>query len=122
MADKSISRPIPLPPKQEDSFVQSAAKSLLSWHERYHAPPNPSTTTPNTKVVCIADTHNAQSPLPPGDILLHAGDLSQYGSFAEIQAQLTWLSAQPHRWKVVIAGNTTCFLTRSSPLRIQTAS
>jgi calcineurin-like phosphoesterase family protein len=104
MAGKSISRPIIGAPKQQDSSVQSAAKSLLSWHERYHAAPNPST-TPKIKVVCIADTHNTQSRLPPGDILLHAGDLSQYGTFAEIQAQLTWLSAQPHRWKIVIAGN-----------------
>ncbi|KAM4057757.1 calcineurin-like phosphoesterase [Hirsutella rhossiliensis] len=39
------------------------------------------------------------------DILLHAGDLSQFGTFAEIQAQLSWLAAQPHPHKVVIAGN-----------------
>jgi predicted phosphodiesterase len=37
--------------------------------------------------------------------LLHAGDLSQYGTFDEIQNQLDWLNQQPHRWKVVIAGN-----------------
>ncbi|KAH8838858.1 hypothetical protein MCOR27_010049 [Pyricularia oryzae] len=43
--------------------------------------------------------------LPPGDSLVHAGDLSQYGTLAEIQAQLTWLAAQPHRHKVVVAGN-----------------
>ncbi|ODA82737.1 hypothetical protein RJ55_01246 [Drechmeria coniospora] len=57
-------------------------------------------------VVCISDTHNTTpSPLPPGDILLHAGDLSQYGTFPEIQAQLSWLAAQPHPHKVVVAGN-----------------
>ncbi|KAI6367411.1 hypothetical protein MCOR25_004948 [Pyricularia grisea] len=57
-------------------------------------------------MVCVSDTHNTfPEQLPPGDILVHAGDLSQFGTFAEIQAQLTWLSAQPHQHKVVIAGN-----------------
>lgn len=57
-------------------------------------------------LVCISDTHNTKpSPLPPGDILLHAGDLSQFGTFAEIQAQLSWLAAHPHPHKVIIAGN-----------------
>ncbi|KAL8648816.1 MAG: hypothetical protein Q9210_004771 [Variospora velana] len=56
-------------------------------------------------IVCISDTHGTQPPIPPGDLLLHAGDLSQWGTFAEIQAQLDWLSAQPHEYKVLIAGN-----------------
>lgn len=57
-------------------------------------------------VVCISDTHNAlPGLLPAGDILIHAGDLSQYGTFAEVQAQLAWLDKQPHPHKVVIAGN-----------------
>ena len=57
------------------------------------------------KVVCISDTHNQQPELPPGDLLLHAGDLSEWGSFAEIQRQLSWISSQTHTYKVVIAGN-----------------
>lgn len=54
-------------------------------------------------VACISETHNC--PLPPGDILPHAGDLSRFGTFAEIQAQISWLAAQPFLHKVVIAGN-----------------
>lgn len=57
------------------------------------------------KLVCIADTHNLKPELPHGDILLHAGDLSQYGTFDEIQAQLHWLNSQPHQHKIIIAGN-----------------
>lgn len=57
------------------------------------------------RIVCISDTHNLQPELPDGDLLLHAGDLSQRGSFDEIQAQLDWLNAQPHKQKIVIAGN-----------------
>ncbi|KAI3401124.1 hypothetical protein diail_270 [Diaporthe ilicicola] len=56
-------------------------------------------------VVCVSDTHNSQPALPDGDILIHAGDLTQSGSFGETQAALDWLKSQPHRHKIVIAGN-----------------
>lgn len=55
--------------------------------------------------MCVSDTHNTQPTIPPGDLLLHAGDLSNWGTFSEIQAQLTWLSQQDHKYKVVVAGN-----------------
>lgn len=63
------------------------------------------TTSNPIRVVCISDTHNTQPDLPSGDLLLHAGDLSQKGTFEEIQAQLDWLNTQPHHHKVVIGGN-----------------
>nr|OQO27651.1 hypothetical protein B0A51_04419 [Rachicladosporium sp. CCFEE 5018] len=56
-------------------------------------------------VVCISDTHNLQPTLPPGDLLIHAGDLTEWGTFDEIQAQLSWLSSLPHEHKIVIVGN-----------------
>ncbi|KAK8071434.1 Metallo-dependent phosphatase-like protein [Apiospora hydei] len=56
-------------------------------------------------VVCISDTHNNQIPIPDADILIHAGDLTQSGSLAELQAAVAWLREQPHRYKIVIAGN-----------------
>uniref|UniRef100_A0A383WAH8 Calcineurin-like phosphoesterase domain-containing protein n=1 Tax=Tetradesmus obliquus TaxID=3088 RepID=A0A383WAH8_TETOB len=46
-----------------------------------------------------------QGQLPHGDILLHAGDFSNTGTLAEVQAFLHWLQQQPHRLKIVIAGN-----------------
>src|SRR4051794_35393280 len=57
------------------------------------------------RVVCISDTHNKRPILPLGDLLIHAGDLTENGSFDEVQAELNWLSSQPHRYKVLIAGN-----------------
>lgn len=39
-------------------------------------------------VVCGFDTHNSQSPLPDGDLLIHAGNLTQSGSLQELQAAL----------------------------------
>jgi predicted phosphodiesterase len=56
-------------------------------------------------VICISDTHNAQLTLPDGDILIHAGDLTQSGFLKELQASVDWLRAQPHPIKIVIAGN-----------------
>ncbi|CAK7211112.1 hypothetical protein SCUCBS95973_001020 [Sporothrix curviconia] len=57
------------------------------------------------RIVCVADTHNRQPVLPAGDILIHAGDLTDQGSFAEVQAGLSWLAAQPHKHKILVAGN-----------------
>lgn len=56
-------------------------------------------------IVCVSDTHNTTPALPFGDLLLHAGDLTEKGTSAELQAQLTWLNDQPHTHKIVIAGN-----------------
>ena len=57
------------------------------------------------RIVAIADTHNSQLSLPDGDILIHAGDLTGRGSLPELERVADWLRAQPHRHKVVIAGN-----------------
>lgn len=56
-------------------------------------------------VVCISDTHNTFPQVPDGDILVHAGDLTHTGTFAETQATLDWLNTLPHRHKVIVAGN-----------------
>ena len=77
------------------------ARILYTWR---HAIPAQNIEKP-VSVVCISDTHNSQPRLPSGDILVHAGDLTQSGSLTEIQSALTWVSSQPHKVKVVVAGN-----------------
>ncbi|KAG5967749.1 hypothetical protein E4U58_002120 [Claviceps cyperi] len=57
------------------------------------------------RVVCISDTHDQMVAVPPGDILIHAGDLTNAGTAADIQKQLDWLNTLPHPIKIVIAGN-----------------
>lgn len=57
------------------------------------------------RIVCISDAHDLTVPLPPGDLLVHAGDLTGDGDAEDIQAQLDWLDAQPHRHQVAVAGN-----------------
>ena len=65
-------------------------------------------------VVCISDTHNTMpANVPDGDILVHAGDLSQYGTFPEVAAQLAWLRQLPHKHKIVVAGNHDLLLDQS---------
>ncbi|KAI0676208.1 Metallo-dependent phosphatase-like protein, partial [Trametes maxima] len=59
-------------------------------------------------VVCISDTHSTHdhlAPLPPGDILIHAGDLTNSGTEKEIRAALQYLSSAPHKHRVFVAGN-----------------
>lgn len=65
---------------------------------------NPSPRVPVT-VVCISDTHNCQPDLPDGDILVHAGDLTQSGSLKEVQETIDWLNRQPHLHKIIVGGN-----------------
>lgn len=58
------------------------------------------------RIVCLSDTHTFKpDAVPAGDILIHSGDLTNAGSFEEIQDQIDFLSALPHKHKLVIAGN-----------------
>ncbi|KAF2801845.1 Metallo-dependent phosphatase [Mytilinidion resinicola] len=81
------------------------ATSLLKLHPLHQGSVSQEPLSFPITAICISDTHNTQPDLPPGDILIHAGDLTENGSFDEVQAQLSWLAAQPHEYKIVVAGN-----------------
>ncbi len=59
------------------------------------------------RLILMSDTHGREGahPVPDGDILLHAGDLTDVGRAREIAAVNAGLGALPHRHKLVIAGN-----------------
>lgn len=59
------------------------------------------------KLIFISDTHgkHEQLSLPPGDVLIHTGDVSGRGTVREIQSFLDWFSEQDYKYKVFIAGN-----------------
>jgi Icc-related predicted phosphoesterase len=59
------------------------------------------------RIVAMADTHLFHEGLevPDGDILVHAGDMLQYGSLGELARAADFLRALPHPIKVVVAGN-----------------
>jgi Icc-related predicted phosphoesterase len=66
---------------------------------------------PPIRVVCISDTHShIVEDVPEGDILIHAGDLTDDGSTQEIQKQVDWLASLPHKEIVVISGNHDTYL------------
>jgi Icc-related predicted phosphoesterase len=58
-------------------------------------------------VVAISDTHgfHRRLSLPPGDILVHAGDLTRHGTLEELVEFNDYLGHLPHQHKIVIAGN-----------------
>ncbi|KAK8128207.1 hypothetical protein PG984_009315 [Apiospora sp. TS-2023a] len=94
-----------------DEYLESPLKALvvrlyclLLWLRG--SPMKPPRNRPPIKVVCLSDTHGMIVPnVPPGDLLIHAGDLTQGGTALELQAQIDWLDSLPHRHKVMIGGN-----------------
>lgn len=62
-------------------------------------------TTRRTRIVCISDTHNCTVKVPAGDVLIHSGDLTNTGSYKELQKQIEWIARQPHEVKIVVVGN-----------------
>lgn len=73
------------------------------------------------KIVAISDTHNLHHNLeiPTGDLLLHAGDVSIKGTEEEVFDFLTWFAAQPHPYKVFIAGNHDYYFEYKSSAEIE---
>lgn len=61
-----------------------------------------------TRIVCISDTHGIHKkipPLPKGDVLIHAGDFTGWGTYSEIEQFAEWIGDQNYGFIVVIAGN-----------------
>ncbi|KAI9818684.1 MAG: hypothetical protein M1832_004159 [Thelocarpon impressellum] len=71
---------------------------------------SPPTYRQSVRVVCISDTHCLTDSVPNGDLLVHAGDLTNAGTADEIQTQIDWLKSLPHLHKLAIAGNHDSFL------------
>lgn len=53
-----------------------------------------------TRFVCISDTHSDIFRVPFGDVLLHAGDLSSYGSIPQLSRTIDWLVSLQHPIKM----------------------
>lgn len=61
-----------------------------------------------TRFVCFSDTHGLHDSIkhrPEADVLLHAGDFTDFGELEVVQSFSQWLKAYPASHKVVIAGN-----------------
>lgn len=77
---------------------------LIAWEKDMTA------TWRRTRFVCVSDTHNASPAdggfkLPRGDVLLHAGDLTNQGSLSELRKAVHWIEEADFEAKIVIAGS-----------------
>jgi len=62
-------------------------------------------------------------PIPDGDVLVHAGDLTRRGRLSEVEALDAFLAGLPHPHKIVIAGNHDgCFQTDPAAARARMTS
>lgn len=57
------------------------------------------------RLVAIADLHCQTPVLPEGDVLTISGDLTWRGTINELAKVAEWLRKQPHKHKIIIAGN-----------------
>ena len=59
------------------------------------------------RLVCMSDTHtmHGRVEVPDGDVLIHAGDFTKRGERQDIERFNAFLARQPHRHKIVVAGN-----------------
>jgi len=70
-------------------------------------------------ITFISDTHglHRRLKLTPGTVLIHTGDVTEYGSEDEVADFLFWFSKQPFSYKVFIAGNHDLFLEECTPAK-----
>lgn len=66
------------------------------------------------QLVLLSDTHELHreiDDIPPGDILIHAGDFTMFSrSLRSVVDFNQWLGELPHRYKIVVPGNHETFL------------
>lgn len=64
------------------------------------------------KVIALSDTHGLHEELivPKGDVLIHAGDITDHGTKEEVISFLNWFEKQAHEYKIFIGGNHDVFL------------
>lgn len=73
------------------------------------------------KFVFISDTHSKHHKIkiPKGDVLIHAGDVSQKGRKEEVIDFLQWFRKQKFQYKIFIAGNHDFFFEKASEEEIK---
>lgn len=69
------------------------------------------------RFVVISDTHgyHQEVDLPEGDLLLHAGDISEMGTKSEAEAFVEWFAEQEYDHKIFIGGNHDLYLDNYAP-------
>ncbi|KAI6039788.1 Metallo-dependent phosphatase-like protein [Pisolithus marmoratus] len=96
-----FSRPSPLRFSKESFNARNA--TVYTAYDPGHPPPHPGPQW--TRFICLSDTHSQTFQVPPGDVLLHSGDLSRLGTYDQLKVTMDWLRSLPHPVKIIIAGN-----------------
>lgn len=94
--------------------------------------------TVKTRILIVSDTHsyapaksksyssNFHQPLPPCDIFIHAGDMTNNGTTRELEKVVEWISKINAEVKIIIAGMQFMFqskkIARSESLSINQSS
>ncbi len=71
-------------------FLPPSASMEPRVYTHYTTPP----ATPGAewvRFVLLSDTHSQTTPVPDGDVLLHAGDLTTLGEADDLERQIAWL-------------------------------
>ena len=70
-------------------------------------------------ITFISDTHGLHDELKlqEGEVLIHAGDITEYGTAEEVEDFLKWFSKHPFKFKIFIAGNHDLFLEECTPAK-----
>ena len=73
------------------------------------------------KFVTISDTHGQHEflSLPQGDVIIHAGDISNIGREREVIDFLSWFKDLDYKYKIFITGNHDFFFEKESPEKIK---
>ncbi|KAH9900966.1 Metallo-dependent phosphatase [Cubamyces lactineus] len=99
-------QPAPTSNLQQPPQPQAPLLRRAVIHDRYDLTFLPRHPGPGwTRFVCISDTHSHTFHVPPGDVLLHAGDLSRHGTLKDLEVTLNWMKELPHPAKFFMAGN-----------------
>jgi 3',5'-cyclic AMP phosphodiesterase CpdA len=69
-------------------------------HNPPRTPPDTEESGRWTRFVCISDTHSQVFPVPPGDVLLHSGDLTNTGRQNDFRITMDWICSLPHPIKM----------------------
>ncbi len=72
-------------------------------------------------ITLISDTHGLHDELKllSGNVLIHAGDITEYGTEEEVMDFLKWFAKQPFHYKIFIAGNHDLFLEECKPTKLK---
>lgn len=96
----------PNPPIQTQRFTTMSNTASPSPKPIVYVEYDPSSLPPAlpnyTRFVCIADTHSHEFYVPPGDVLLHGGDLTNTGTVHNFEKTMEWLYGMPHNVKVYV--------------------